>query len=161
LPISSDKPSPAGVRASPASERRAARRGSALVDRAGGPRQHRGQGGEALNGFAGVPRKSDRDQREGLGPPKKIPLPCDKGIDRAGNPALSAAGVSLYSVARGAKRFSPGPYRLLELIASLPFRVPIAHQVGRAICSLMNLTDPSQKAAFTPPVWKLVGGDVP
>ena len=35
-------------------------------------------------------------------------------------------------------------------------RVPRAHQVRRSIESLMNLTEPSQKATLTPPGWLLV-----
>ena len=44
-----------------------------------------------------------------------------------------------------------------ELRTSLRLRVPMAHQVWRAIEFLMNLTEPSAKQTLTPPEWLLVG----
>src|SRR5262245_24637769 len=41
---------------------------------------------------------------------------------------------------------------------SRPLRWPSAHQVFRSIVSLMNFTEPSAMATFTPPGWLLVGG---
>ena len=48
-----------------------------------------------------------------------------------------------------------------EPITSPPFRVPSAHQGWTLTLSLMNLTEPSEKATFTPPGWLLLGGAMP
>ncbi len=47
-------------------------------------------------------------------------------------------------------------YASAEMI-SPPLRVPRAHQALRPIESLMNRTEPSQKAVLTPPGWLLEG----
>ena len=48
-----------------------------------------------------------------------------------------------------------------ELITSPKARLPRAHQVCRLTESLMNLTEPSVKATFTPPEWLLLAAAAP